>query len=872
MAKAFDTLVRDIQSRLHNIFLRKADYNPGKNALVTAARIPWSWVAVNVAETLSQYPTGITMTVLLSILELKKHCLFIYCFSSIQAVYDSTAAEYFLLEVKTKSWEKSSVTDDSNMRDLDLYMHPKYNRWITYRVECGQQENHSQLLFFKDRKIRMICPPKANSPVINRYEDTTLPRRYRVALIPPTELLLIMLNRNDKEFVLKEFPHKIKHIYDPDLSNNKSFEAGLSLWLKIIHVEVVVHQNPTPNLLLASNDDGRMTKAQRTDLYLIDMSSDCMPVVLSLFDDQTQLASIFKRNDYIGIYRPVMQNQQQQQSDIPSSQPQEVILELGGETVIFLMPEKEAQDANLAKVNLATQIIDESQGTVKTDPKNEITERDEEGFMDCSSYMPRIYVKDLVHRMLNVTLLGKVIGLANNKMDRYALRIADNTGVMDVTLWEDAGRESRKLRLGQYILLDRLVTSDRHKSRNIWYVNGSAVCGTKLYNISTLSSLLSSSSFRSIIPLWHAKETKSDQFQAEGVIIGWKLHLHTNCLLPLKKHHEAHCDFCGVPVQNNHVLVFRPRPTHPKKSGEEWEGWIEWRFDDGTSSCNIYGGEEFLMNITAHHFRNMSQQSQIRLLNSVIGVSIRCTLSGNGASSYRLDQLAFLEPTQQDTTANISSKKMKFAFFTVTGLLTAVSNVAAVTIVTPWAQTVWTAGGHGNITWTTTASDAGLKCDMYLLNGDFKNSNIVAQITDPSTPVDCSIGRYDMHPLNDFASGTYWVRIGQASTGTWSYSSAFQFKGNGTASPVSIAANPSGVAAAGAANAPAPAPTVTTPAKGATNVTPTATPAATKGADVSKPVGAAAASANATSEGYSSNSVNVMALALGAIAAVAVTL
>lgn len=41
-----------------------------------------------------------------------------------------------------------------------------------------------------------------------------------------------------------------------------------------------------------------------------------------------------------------------------------------------------------------------------------------------------------------------------------------------------------------------------------------------------------------------------------------------------------------------------------------------------------------------------------------------------------------------------------------------------------------------------------------------------------------------MYPLNDFASGQYWIRIGQASTNTWAYSGAFSFVGNGTASPV----------------------------------------------------------------------------------------
>jgi hypothetical protein len=34
--------------------------------------------------------------------------------------------------------------------------------------------------------------------------------------------------------------------------------------------------------------------------------------------------------------------------------------------------------------------------------------------MDCENYFSRIHVKDLDHCMLNVTLFGKVVGLANN--------------------------------------------------------------------------------------------------------------------------------------------------------------------------------------------------------------------------------------------------------------------------------------------------------------------------------------------------------------------------------------------------------------------------------------------------------------------------
>jgi hypothetical protein len=60
----------------------------------------------------------------------------------------------------------------------------------------------------------------------------------------------------------------------------------------------------------------------------------------------------------------------------------------------------------------------------------------------------------------------------------------DPQGTIDITLWEDAGRNSRKIRVGQYVLLDNLVTSDKHMvgNKEVWYVNGSVICGTNTYN------------------------------------------------------------------------------------------------------------------------------------------------------------------------------------------------------------------------------------------------------------------------------------------------------------------------------------------------------------------------------------------------------
>lgn len=233
-------------------------------------------------------------------------------------------------------------------------MHPKFNQWIAY--------SSKEYKLFADRKIRIICPPKANAPILNKYKDESIARRYRVALIPPTELLLIMLDRKDKAFVQQEFPQKIRDI-------NSS--TPCRLWLKIIHVEVIVHTTPTPSL-----DRTEEYKSQRTDIFLVDMSSDCVPVVLSLYDKQTKLASIFRRNDYIGLYKPKLKQ----------GLPQEVVLEYASDTAIFLMPEKEAQEASLAKINLTT-LVSQDTALSYTDPKKDIAERDEEVKMKLARFL-----------------------------------------------------------------------------------------------------------------------------------------------------------------------------------------------------------------------------------------------------------------------------------------------------------------------------------------------------------------------------------------------------------------------------------------------------------------------------------------------------
>jgi hypothetical protein len=45
---------------------------------------------------------------------------------------------------------------------------------------------------------------------------------------------------------------------------------------------------------------------------------------------------------------------------------------------------------------------------------------------------------------------------------------------------------------------------------------------------------------------------------------------------------------------SNHdkVEVFRHKPDASEQASYEWQGWIEWRLDDGSDWCRGSGGEE----------------------------------------------------------------------------------------------------------------------------------------------------------------------------------------------------------------------------------------------------------------------------------------
>ncbi|ORZ22431.1 hypothetical protein BCR42DRAFT_433762 [Absidia repens] len=132
---------------------------------------------------------------------------------------------------------------------------------------------------------------------------------------------------------------------------------------------------------------------------------------------------------------------------------------------------------------------------------------------------------------------------------------------------------------------------------------------------------------------------------------------------------------------------------------------------------------------------------------------------------------------------------MKSTFITLAAVASFVGySNGAVVFKDPWAGSkTWRAGEKADIKWTSGSTDADKLCDIQMLNGDTSNSNIVATVTNPNQPVKCGVNEFEIVPLNDFKTGKYWLRIGQAKANTWTYSGAFTFEGKGTALPLKLA-------------------------------------------------------------------------------------
>ncbi|KAJ2660158.1 hypothetical protein IWW48_003105 [Coemansia sp. RSA 1200] len=220
-------------------------------------------------------------------------------------------------------------------------------------------------------------------------------------------------------------------------------------------------------------------------------------VNISFWDKDIGVARLFKQDSYIGLLCPIMTSK-------PSEKTVEV--EYGTQTIAFI-----SQELSSAPNTLASQV---------SIAYNDL------GYLDYRRYAHRMYLDRCRPGMVNLSLLVRVVAVSDNiplvegerRTERYALRVEDERGTCDLTLWSKVGQQASRLLPGQLILLESVET---HEESGDVILNGSVDIDTRVYNISAMTGILTSSTLCTYVPLAWAQhpETTNSYCRARVVAI-----------------------------------------------------------------------------------------------------------------------------------------------------------------------------------------------------------------------------------------------------------------------------------------------------------------------------------------------------------------
>lgn len=76
----------------------------------------------------------------------------------------------------------------------------------------------------------MYCEPKINSPQQSQYHNKDVDRLLRIARVPPTQLLMFVLEPRDASFIRQEFTDDLRHVVQ---QAHQSGPKTHKLWLKV---------------------------------------------------------------------------------------------------------------------------------------------------------------------------------------------------------------------------------------------------------------------------------------------------------------------------------------------------------------------------------------------------------------------------------------------------------------------------------------------------------------------------------------------------------------------------------------------------------------------------------------------------------------
>ncbi|KAJ1978108.1 hypothetical protein H4R34_003328 [Dimargaris verticillata] len=660
----------------------------------TPKTVPWGWVATVLLDVLDEYPSGLTRSIILTELEGRREDAgddqyygLSKRYSTVESLIDNSATPQSVFEMQvvaarvlpnTQIWvlglqgsrgstkgELSSVTHSVNgtMHTLELYLHQKFYFLTTdssYRLvlQCPRTVRFSgaRIVQSAGQTVRILPTTlmlfELSWEALMRVKDLThhhqrygtqslstpipnTPNSGQPSPTPSTQ------TQTDTHFLQTYFAaDALSDITPAAVAQGKEFR----LWVKV-------------NLITATRSTQQGGHLKKTQIFISDPSTQSAqgrPAALVVWDEQLPLATMLGKGDYLGIYHPTIQAHTllATVNAAPDSPEAVVELEYGPQTILFFIPRSRQVSATAA--SSAPRPTQDSQGT-SSQTTLPFTTVDEYGVMDCTNYPHRLRVADLQPRMSGVTLVGQIVAASQNmfiekqgqRVDRFALRVQDETGIFDVTCWESLGLHAAQCRVGEWVLLSNMVTSESNQSHSAdsvddgdgglqpFFANLSELSQSRVRTIDTRRGFLSCSYLRRLIPLWSACQVPL--LHARVVVTGWKArericapryapvpndplglmaYAHRPCQHSLSlRGTDYYCTVCDVVVKNVSDVTQHLR--------------ILWTVDDGTKAWEVeaqWNASQDLLGVSAEEFARHKHVKQHYILNATRGQSYYITM------------------------------------------------------------------------------------------------------------------------------------------------------------------------------------------------------------------------------------------------------
>lgn len=506
----------------------------------------------------------------------------------------------------------------------------------------------------------------------------------QTARLLPTEAMIIQLNESsptDCGFLQKEFSNDrledlFKPYRQPTQQSQSQARSDYKLLVKIMHI------NPP--------EPARAYRRFRKQTILVNDLSISQNVCFTLWDDQVHLAALLKKGDMLALYRPYVNTDFANKVHVNSASVKDnnnniaddsdtsgLFLEYGSCTVLFVIPQSTS----------AVTKMDASQLPLSTQDITTNQLRDDEGVFDYRTcFLNRTRISDILPQSIHFSVLGRIIALSGNmphfnengkRQDRYCLRVQDETGTVDITLWESLGRATASFDLGQLVYLENLKITDKKKEDGVCYVVGMREMDTKVFNLSTMKGLLSSSCLRRVGSIYDMKlvdlvdddKALESNFVIKGVITHWAfmtsdiiVPVHSQCLRPLQcssddddddgtfvgssmKHYN--CPFCYATVS---VASYQINASHDMRNAVSGMCLL---IDDGTESVMVQVGakaldevlpvsslESIINSPTGRKNERLSRLVDSALLGREFVVLVSGFMDSDGCLRFRVDGLA----------------------------------------------------------------------------------------------------------------------------------------------------------------------------------------------------------------------------------------